>query len=72
MNEQEKSCMGCKKSVWCSTWAEFKCTVKQRRIYEPENDARDCSDFEKERRGKSEEEPKCRCKHCMSRSGEDD
>ena len=72
MNEQEKSCMDCKNSIFCNTFGEFKCTVKQRRIYEPENDARDCPDFEKERRGKNEEEPKCHCKHCMSRSGEDD
>ena len=72
MEEREKSCMDCENSIWCDTWSEFKCVIKQRRIYEPENDALDCEDFKRERRGKNEAEPKCRCKHCLRRSASEE
>lgn len=69
MEEKEKSCMDCKNSVWCRTWGEFKCVVKQRRIYEPENEALNCEDFKKERK---KDDAKCQCKHCLSLVSDDE
>ena len=69
MEEKEKSCMDCKWSIYCYSFGEYKCLVKELRIYEPENEAIGCPDFKKER--KNDEAPKCRCKTCLSRSGEE-
>ena len=69
MEENMKSCMDCENAIWCDTWCEFKCTVKVRRIYEPENEAYGCRDFKKDRR---KEEVKCQCKHCLSKAGDNE
>lgn len=55
-------CPTCIHSVWCPTWAEWKCTVKSKRIPVLSR-VKVCSDFKK--RDKDFEEPKCQCKNCL-------
>lgn len=61
------SCTDCIHAVFCSSWGEYKCLVKERRIYEPENEARRCKDYKKAPKKSSEDEPKCQCKTCITR-----
>lgn len=67
----EKSCMNCEHSIFCESWGEYKCLVKSRRIYEPENEAIFCDDYKRERRRVGESESKCQCKTCLSRATEE-
>lgn len=64
----KKSCETCKNAIWCETWTDWKCLVKHIRVYEPLRDAQSCESYKRKTR---KEEVKCRCKDCLSRSGED-
>ena len=65
------SCIDCIHAVYCSSWGEYKCLVKERRIYEPENEARRCKDYKKASKKSGEDSPKCQCKHCQARESEE-
>lgn len=53
-------CPSCAMSIWCPTWAEWRCKAKERRIYEiPVK----CEDYKK--REKDFKEPRCQCQSCL-------
>lgn len=66
------SCADCERHVFCSSWGEYKCLVKERRIYEPENEARRCKDYKKAPKKSGEDSPKCQCKSCITRQPAED
>ena len=55
-------CPTCSNSVRCNTYAEWKCIVKKRRIYEYA-DITLCPDYKK--RPAKWKEMKCRCEDCL-------
>lgn len=59
-------CMDCEHSIFCSGWSEYKCRIKECRIYEPEKEARKCKDFKKKTSKVDDDESKCHCKVCRS------
>ena len=59
----EHLCASCSESIWCPTWAEWKCKLKKRRIYSDSPFATTCSDRKK--RGKDFKESKCQCEDCL-------
>ena len=56
----EGLCPSCKNSIWCPTWAEWKCKAKSRRVHSA---VTKCDDYNK--RGKDFKESKCQCKDCL-------
>lgn len=60
----EGLCPNCMHSVWCPTWAEYKCLEKEIRFtqYGFEQPTT-CSDYKK--RDKSFKERKCQCEDCL-------
>ena len=58
----EGLCPTCKMSIWCPTWAEWKCKVKERRIYDYKT-LTDCADYKT--RGKDFKEQRCQCEDCL-------
>lgn len=60
----EGLCPNCTHSVWCPTWAEYKCLEKEIRFtqYGFEQPTT-CSDYKK--RDKSFKERKCQCEDCL-------
>lgn len=59
----EYLCSTCSKSIWCPTWAEWKCMLKERRIYSSMSLSKQCSDYQK--RDKNFKESKCQCDDCL-------
>lgn len=57
------TCNKCTHSIWCPTWAEWKCLVKKRRVYPTMDIFKSCSDFNK--RSKDFKESKCQCENCL-------
>ena len=60
----EGTCASCKNSIWCPTWAEWKCLILNGRI----KGGRDvtvtsCSSYKK--REKDFKERKCQCGDCL-------
>lgn len=55
-------CCTCANSIACSTWAEWKCLIQKRRIYEYA-DMTSCPDYKK--RDKDFKESKCQCEDCL-------
>lgn len=53
-------CETCMNAIWCPTWTEWKCKVKEKRI---RGEMTKCSDYKK--RDKNFKEPKCQCKNCL-------
>lgn len=53
-------CASCSNSIRCDTWAEWKCSVKKRRIYEV---LTKCESYIK--RPKNFKEMRCGCKDCL-------
>ena len=53
-------CPSCENSIWCPTWAEWKCKVESKRIYSA---VTKCDSYKK--RGKDFKEPKCQCEDCL-------
>lgn len=53
-------CSSCVNSIWCPTWAEWKCKNFEKRIYELISK---CNGYKK--RDKNFKEPECRCKDCL-------
>lgn len=57
-------CPNCIHSVWCPTWAEYKCLKKAIRFSIcGHSQPTGCSDYKK--RGKDFKEPKCQCEDCL-------
>ena len=69
MKSLVRNCLNCAHSIWCDSWAEYKCTINIRRIYDPAGDALRCGDFKKDR---NTEKPKCQCKTCLARGTNDE
>lgn len=57
-------CPTCVNSIWCPTWAEYKCTKKEVRLtsYGLKQPIT-CADYKK--RGKDFKESKCQCDDCL-------
>ena len=55
-------CPSCDNSIWCPTWDEWKCKVKERRIYDYKTLTK-CKSYKK--RDKNFKEPKCQCEDCL-------
>lgn len=53
-------CETCIHSIRCETWAEWKCKLENRRIYEIRTK---CSGYKK--RDSNFKEPKCQCEDCL-------
>lgn len=53
-------CETCMNAIWCPTWTEWRCKVKEKRI---RRELTKCSDYKK--RDKNFKEPKCQCKNCL-------
>ena len=58
----ESLCLNCVNSIFCPTWAEVKCKVREKRIY---NHAvlTDCGFYKK--RDKNFKESPCQCEDCL-------
>lgn len=69
MKSLVRNCENCEHAIWCDTFTEPKCTVHNRRIYDPSGDALRCKKFKKDRRT---EKPKCQCKACLNRGTDDE
>lgn len=59
----EGLCPVCANSIRCEIWAEWKCKVKGKRIYNYK-EIKTCQDYIA--RGKDFEEPKCQCDDCLN------
>ena len=59
-------CEDCKSMIFCPSWGEYKCEVKQTRIY---HERRTCADYVK---ATKKEERKCHCLTCMAEGYVDD
>ena len=59
----EHICSSCSHSIFCPTWAEWKCKLKKQRIYSDSLFATACSDRKK--RGKDFKESKYQCEDCL-------
>ena len=60
---KQNLCASCSHSIFCPTWAEWKCRVKERRIHFSITTSKQCPDYEK--RDKNFKESKCQCKDCL-------
>ena len=58
----EGLCPTCVNSIRCPTWAEWKCKVKEKRIYDYKSIKR-CESYKK--RDANFEEPRCQCENCL-------
>ena len=56
-------CSTCINSILCETWSEWKCKIKEKRIYSHE-DIKTCSDYKK--RGEDFKDPMCQCDDCLN------
>lgn len=61
-------CAKCANSIFCETWAEWKCKKYERRIYEYA-EMTECEGFKK--RGRDFKEPRCRCEDCLKSCGDE-
>lgn len=59
-----EKCLTCNNGIWCDTWAEWKCTKKQKRVYD-QNERVDCTDYDKRSRGAVAAQ--CQCEDCLKR-----
>lgn len=62
MGENKNLCSSCSNSIWCSTFAEVKCTAKKKRIYNYA-EMTECADFKK--RPAKWKEMRCGCEDCQ-------
>ena len=58
----EGLCSSCSNSIWCPTWAEWKCKVFEKRIYDYAT-MTSCGNYVK--RDKNFKESECKCKSCL-------
>lgn len=58
----EGLCASCSNSIWCDVWAEWKCTVKKKRIYNHAS-LTECESYKK--RPKDWKPIPCGCKDCQ-------
>ena len=58
-------CKSCVNSIFCKTWKEYKCIVREKRVYDYESITR-CKQYNK--RPNSFKERKCQCKDCLNNS----
>lgn len=57
-----KTCKdGCEHAVFCRSFGEYKCTLKQKRIY---NTSKPCDEYKEKK--KDAKEKKCQCLVCMT------
>ena len=61
----ESLCMSCVNSIFCKTWTEYKCTVREKRMYDYESITK-CKQYSK--RPKDFKERKCQCENCLNNS----
>ena len=57
---KETLCASCKNSIFCQTWAEWKCKKYEKRIHSYMSK---CGDYDK--RPSGFKEPKCQCEDCL-------
>lgn len=62
MSETKGLCPTCSNSIFCKTWAEYKCSAKKRRIYGYET-LTECKQYKKRPAGWKE--MPCRCEDCL-------
>ena len=60
--EELPLCATCTMSIWCPTWTEWKCRVKEKRIYNFKT-LTECESYKK--RDKNFKESKCQCENCL-------
>lgn len=60
------NCTTCTHSIWCPTWAEWKCVTRKKRYDKP---VEDCADYKK--RGSTDEMKPCQCADCLAQGGEE-
>jgi hypothetical protein len=60
-------CKTCVNSIWCDTWAEWKCKDLKLRI---NGDLVNCSTYKK--RPKDFKEAKCQCEDCLTNYANED
>ena len=60
MMSKDTLCSSCIESVFCPTWAEWKCKKFKKRIY---SKLMTCEEYKA--RPKDFEEPKCQCDDCL-------
>ena len=58
-------CEDCANAIYCQSWGEFKCEVKQARLRKK---VRVCKSYKK--KDANAEEKKCHCLICMARENE--
>lgn len=58
----EGLCPTCSNSIWCPTWAEWKCKAFEKRAYDYAT-MTSCSSYVK--RDKNFKESKCQCDSCL-------
>lgn len=65
-NTNTKSmCANCENSIRCETWAEWRCKVYEKRMYNHRS-LTHCPAYKQ--RGKDFKEPKCQCEDCLKNS----
>lgn len=62
MPEVTEKCPTCANSIFCPTWAEWKCLKLKKRVYD-KNERENCQYYQK--RSKGAEEPQCHCEDCL-------
>ena len=62
-NTNQGLCPNCVNSIWCPTWAEWKCKVRSERIYGYKTMT--SGKFYK-KRGKDFKESRCQCEDCLN------
>ena len=55
-------CSSCSNAIRCNTWAEWRCSVKKKRIYN-HKEMTDCESYKK--RPNNWKETPCQCKFCL-------
>lgn len=61
---KEGLCSSCVNSIWCNTWAEWKCAKRKTRFTNfGYSQPATCTDYKK--RDKNFKEPKCQCEDCL-------
>lgn len=61
----ESLCKSCTNSIFCKTWAEYKCIVIGKRMYDYKSITK-CNQYKK--RSKDFKECNCQCEDCLNNS----
>ena len=61
----ESLCKSCANSIFCKTWAEYKCKAFEKRMYDYKSVTK-CQQYSK--RPKNFKESECQCEDCLNNS----